>query len=227
MPDYSEATVKVAGRFGITVADGPDTGFGPDVVWCDEGTVSFVALHTYTKVKPLGAQLGQAVIETTIDAEGYLTRSGQRFVQLVDLTSDAVNPQVAPGKSTHRVEFRNLRANGTPVAFETVNVRLAADAVDPVTGLVDLVDAMPVPTAGGTPIVVGPAGPAGPPGPGASDEDVAAYIAAPDTATVSALKAGFAEITGPAGAPLPPGTHVQIRLTPDFTDIDDIVVVED
>lgn len=36
-----------------------------------------------------------------------------------------------------------------------------------------------------------------------------------------------AEITGPDGAPLPAGTHVQIRLTADFTDIDDIVVVED
>lgn len=218
MPDYSEATVKVAGRFGITVADGPDTGDGPDVVWCDAGTVSFVPLNTYTKVKPLSASLGHSVVSAAIDSSGYITWSGLPYVRLVDLTSDSVNPKIADNKATHRVEFRNVTANGVPVAFETVNVRLAGDAVDPVTGVVDLVDAMPVPTAGGTPIVVGPAGrgilgfavtagklmvsmsdgateDAGelPVAPGGSDAGVGAYISTPGTAAEQAVSAKIAE----------------------------------
>jgi len=167
--------IKVVGRFGLTAGDGGDPDEDPDIIWCDEGTVRLTPVNTYTKVSgasPIGWSAGNAVIEATLDSSGYMTRSGLRRVSVVDMTSSKVNPVVPDGKATHTVQFVGVKAAGTTVGFGQVNVRIAADTVRevddeaeatalglPVGSLVaDLVDLMPVPTAGGTPIVQGPRG---------------------------------------------------------------------
>jgi hypothetical protein len=221
MPDLEY--VKLTGRLGLTVGDGPDPDEQPDTVWADEGTVRIIPLNSYTKVAgatPVPWTAGHGVIEAGINSDGYVSWSGQPYVWLVDLTSDKVNPRIGDGKATHRIEFRNVKAGGTKVEYETQNIRIAADAVDPVSGAVDLTLALPVPTAGGTPIVVGPPGvgvasvvqdePTSfaleltngqttdeielPVGPGGSDSGVAGYIATPGSATNSALSAQIAQL---------------------------------
>lgn len=156
--------VRVKGRLALTVADGVDVDTDPDVVWCDSGKVRFTPLNTYTKVISGDAAVpftaGHSVIEANLDSSGRLTWSGALWVSLVDLTSEAVNPQIPAGKATHKVEFVDVKAGTTSVRFETVNVRLAADTVG-VDGFCDLTLLSPVPTAGGTPIIMGPPGAAG------------------------------------------------------------------
>lgn len=154
-------SVKVVGRFGMTAADGVDADDEPDVIWCDSGTVRLKPLNSYTKVaggSPSPWTAGHSIIEVPLDSEGYLTWSGARYIRVLDLTSPAVNPVIPANKATHSVEFKNIKAGGTIVSFDSVNVRLAADTVDPLTGVCDLTKLMPVPTAGGTPITRGEAG---------------------------------------------------------------------
>lgn len=152
-------SVKVAGRFGMTAADGVDSDDEPDVIWCDSGSVRLKPLNTYTKVAvpTTGAPwtAGHSVIDVPLDSEGYLTWSGARYIRVLDLTSPAVNPVIPANKATHAVEFKGIKAGNTAVSFETVNVRLAADTVDPLTGVCDLTKLTPVPTAAGTPITRG------------------------------------------------------------------------
>ena len=153
--------VRVKGRLALTVADGVDVDTDPDVVWCDSGKVRFTPLNTYTKVISGDAAVpftaGHSVIEANLDSSGRLTWSGALWVSLVDLTSEAVNPQIPSGKATHKVEFIDVKAGSTPVRFESVSCRFAADTADG-DGFCDLTLASPVPTAGGTPIIVGPPG---------------------------------------------------------------------
>lgn len=154
-------SVKVVGRFGMTAADGVDADDEPDVIWCDSGTVRLRPLNSYTKVAggtPSPWTAGHSIIEVPLDSEGYLTWSGARYIRVLDLTSPAVNPVIPANKATHSVEFKGIKAGGTIVSFDSVNVRLAADTVDPLTGVCDLTKLMPVPTAGGTPITRGEQG---------------------------------------------------------------------
>lgn len=152
--------VKVVGQLGITAGDGPDPDEYPDTIWCDEGEAWLIPLNTYTKVigGPSPWTAGHSVIKTSINADGYISWSGQPYVWVVDLTSSKVNPVIGQGKATHRIEFKNVKAQGNPVSFPSVNVRLAADTTDPVTGSCDYTVLSPLPTGGGTPIVVGPPG---------------------------------------------------------------------
>lgn len=173
----SDFTFVIAvGRFGVTAADGADADENPDTIWCDEGVVRFTPLNTYTKVTggaPLGWTAGHSVINVPIDTNGFMSMSGTKRAQFVDLTSASVNPQIAAGKATHHVQFVGVKAQGTPVTFPEVDVRIAADTAVAIsssaaatalgltvgTSICDLTSLMPVPTAGGTPIVIGPAGP--------------------------------------------------------------------
>lgn len=246
-------SIKAGGRLGITVADGVDADDEPEITWCDEGEVWLTPTLTYTQTlgETGSPALGNSVIKLVVDPEGWLTHNGLRYAKVFDLTSEQFNPHVAANKATHNVTFKAVKCNGVEVRFPDGPARLAADTVDPVTGEVNILKQMPIPTAGGVPIVVGPAGPGItslavvgdtlvatmqggaelstvlPSAMVDSDAFVADRIDADASLTKVALRAGFAEITGPTGAALPPGTHVQIRLTSDFTDIDDIVVVED
>lgn len=215
MPDLEY--VKTVGRFGLTVGDGADPDETPDTIWCDEGTVQLTPLNTYTKVAggaPAPWTAGHARIDVPINSEGYLEWSGQPYVWMVDLTSDLVNPKIPAGKATHAVKFVGLKANGIAVEYPATTVRLAADTVT--DGVCDLTLLMPVPTAGGTPITVGPrgvsvesmtveggnlvyelsdgsTGDAGelPVGPGGSDAGVASYIDDEDSETRARLTAAL------------------------------------
>ena len=69
-----------------------------------------------SSIRPCRAR-ANAVIVATINSAGYLEFNGKQYVYVVDLTSDKVNPQIGAGKATHRVTFKNVKANGTPVAF--------------------------------------------------------------------------------------------------------------
>lgn len=183
----------VTGRFGITVADTDDVGDNPDTTWCTQGSVKITPLITSTKVPgatPAKATLGHSTIVATIDSEGYLTHAGKRFVKVVDLTSEKVNPRIAAGKATHRIEFSGVKADNVPVTIGSDNVRITMLGSDG-AGSNDLTDLLPVPTASPTPIYRGETGPPGPPGPGASDEDVAGYVADPGSATRAGLSAAL------------------------------------
>lgn len=220
MPDLDY--VKVTGRFGLTIGDGPDPDETPDTIWCDEGQVAFEPLNTYTKVidgDPSPWTGGQGVIPATL-VNGYVTFNSRPHVWVVDLSSPKVNPRIETG-ATHQISFKNVKANGTSIAFPAVKVRLAADAIDPETGAIDLTLAMPVPSPGGTPITVGPRGVgidsvtveggdllveltngtvenagALPVGPGGSDDGVASYLGAPTSASRAAAAAVIVEETG-------------------------------
>ncbi|WP_300680778.1 hypothetical protein [Nocardioides sp.] len=167
--------IYVVGRFGLVVADGDDAGTDPDTVWCDAGTVNLTPLTTYAKVaggSPIGWNSGHAVYPATLDNSGYLTRSGSRWIRVVDMTSDKVNPQIPAGKATHTVEYAGVKAAGTVVKYPSQDVRIAADTASPIetaeeatalglpigTLVCDLVKLLPVPTSSGTPIVQGPRG---------------------------------------------------------------------
>lgn len=164
--------VPLIGRFGLTVADGNDPDLNPDTVWCDEGIVELIPLNTYTKVdSSIPWTAGHSVIATTINDQGCITWNATPVVMMVDMASTKVNPQASPGKATHKVQFKGTRARGTLVEFAPANVRISADTMTPLTteaaavyGLpvgtmvCDLEKLMPVPTSGGTAIVVGPPG---------------------------------------------------------------------
>lgn len=237
MPDLDFA--RVIGRFGLVVGDtGSDPDDNPDTVWCTEGRVLLTPLITFTKVSggsPVPWTGGQAVIECAIDSEGYLTYAPPgggtitRYVDVVDLTSDKVNPKIADGKATHKVQFAGVKAGDTAVAFPPYDVRLVAagDGVSP-GGVNDLTVVAPVVPGAASPIYRGETGvgvsgaaivdgtnlqltltdgtpvDAGelPVGPGGSDAGVAGYISSPGTETASALSASFAAISDLSGNPL-------------------------
>lgn len=217
MADLDYTTL--VGRLALTVGDGEDIDDDPDTIWCDEGTVRLIPLISIAKVAggtPVPWTGGKAVIDCEIDVEGYITYRGKRFVRLVDLTSEKINPHITDGRATHRVEFRDVKAQGTKVDFPTASIPIAGDTINDLTLL------MPAPTGGGTPIIVGPRGTgvagmlvesgdliveltdgetinAGelPVGPGGSDAGVAGYIATPGSATSESINAKIA--TGVAG----------------------------
>lgn len=195
---------KVTARLALTVGDTADLGEDPDTVWCDEGIIRITPLNTYTKVAggtPVPFTAGHAVIECTVDSEGYLLYNGQRRVYVVDLTSPKVNPQIGEGLATHEVSFLEVKAQGTPVLFEKIQVRLTAAGAND-DGENDLTIVAPVPSGEATPIFRGEQGTsiqtlaveggdlvvtlddgsevnagALPVGPGGSDPGVASYLA--------------------------------------------------
>lgn len=233
---------KVIGRFGLTVGDTADAGDNPDIIWCDEGIVRFIPLITYTKVAggtPDPFTVGNSVIDAQItdasyvdpvgddDGAGYVTYRGKPFVFLVDLTSDKVNPHIGPDLATHRVQFLNVKADGTDVEFDTVEVRLTAAGPDG-DGINDLTLVMPVAAGSALPIFRGEQGTsitgativdgtnleielsdgstidAGelPSGPGGSDPGVAGYMADPESETATETGAAALDPDHPLGAAL-------------------------
>lgn len=225
MPDLDYVTL--VGRFGIVVGDGADVDDEPDVIWCNEGDIRLVPLNGEVKIaagSPVPWTGGIAVIDATIDTNGYLSWRGKQFVQLVDLTSDKVNPTIPANKATHRVEFRNVKADSVPVTFTSATVRIAADTVDILTGTCDLTKLLPVQTGNPTPIYSGPRGTGItdivqptpttmalelsdgtttdpitlPAGPGGSDAGVAGYVTTPGSATEVAVAAKIGPVASAA-----------------------------
>lgn len=155
MPDSDLDFVKVVGRFALTVGDSVDGGDNPDITWCDSGTIILEPLITYTKVvgaDPSPFTAGHSIITCELDAEGYLTYNGARYVWLVDLTSDKINPKIADAQATHRVIFQNVAAGELVVNFPTMLVRLEP-------GENDLTVVAPVASTATESIIQGPAGP--------------------------------------------------------------------
>lgn len=168
MPDSDLDYCKIVGRIGLTVGDGPDAGDNPDILRPDPGaTVVFEPLQKYTKVD--GATppvtLGQANIVCWVDPEGYLTYPepvlnesdgtytyGNRWVWLVDLGSDKVNPVIARDRAAYRVTYKNVTFGGTKVDFPTFTFHPLPEVENDLTLLA------PVPVGGGQAIVVGPQG---------------------------------------------------------------------
>lgn len=159
----------VVGRFGITVGDLPaidvdaDVDVNPDVLWCDEGTVTLVPLVTQMKVTgdptvgPFMA--GNAPIETVIDADtGRMTYNGSDTTWVLDLGSDKVNPRFDRDVASYRVEFKGMRCRGVDVKFTdfTFHAKPLSVLAEEGKTVNDLALVSPVPATGGTPIVRGP-----------------------------------------------------------------------
>ena len=154
--------VKVVGRLGIVVRDtAGDADTDPDTIWCDEGQVLITPLITSVKVvdaTPSPATLGRATIVANIDSEGYLSYNGVQHIGVEDLTSPKVNPSIGIGKSTHKIEFVGLAADGIPVELPSPqNLRFAADTANE-DGECDITLLLPLPVSGGTSQIVGPRG---------------------------------------------------------------------
>jgi len=153
--------IEVVGRLGIVVGDTPiDADSLPDIQWADSGEIWFTPLNSVTKIQPtpgVPATLGQAPIKGSIDSQGYLVYNGSRSVNLVDLSSSKVNPRIDSNKATHRVEFRDIKSQGTPITLDSFNGRFASDTRSP-SGTCDLTLLSPVPVSGGTATIQGPAG---------------------------------------------------------------------
>lgn len=164
MPDLDYA--KVIGRFGLDVADtAADPDFDPDLVWCSSGRVIITPKQPETKVPagtPVPYTLVRSSYEAAIDEDGYLTWNGDHFINVVDLTSDKVNPRFGPGLATHTVTFADVRAtlpDGSviSVSIERRDVRLTKDGPDG-SGVNDLTLVSPVIDGTATPITQGPPG---------------------------------------------------------------------
>lgn len=162
-------SVKTTFRLGLGVADGIDPDDEPDMIWCDGGVVRLIPVNTITKIPggtPMPWTAGRAAIDVPVGPDGIATWNGQNYIKITDLTSTAVTPRVPDGKATHRVEYRdvtvtllvNSEETKVTVEFPSTTVRLAADTVDPITGVCDLTKLTPVPTSGGTPITIGKTG---------------------------------------------------------------------
>ena len=170
MPD----SVLLVGRIGLTVGDGTDAGS----VWCSAGTVRLIPVTPVTHVDaaPVPFLGARASIDLPIDSAGYVTWRDARHAPFLDLTAEGVNPPVAAGNATHRIEFRDLTAdlpNDTRVSVPTWSepIRISADKTATLTdaqadayglphgtAVVDLASAVPMPTADGITIAVGPPG---------------------------------------------------------------------
>lgn len=147
--------IKLEGRLGIPFAS--STGDSPAPIWCDGGTVSIIPELPSAKVLDGNGSwsAGETRRDAAIDSEGRLTYDDLPYVEILDLTADDVNPSVAAGRSTHRVE-RDVTVGGKRVKFPIVHVRIAADTA--VDGVCDLTTLAPLPAAGGVPMVKGDQG---------------------------------------------------------------------
>lgn len=147
----------VIGQFLLAYGDGVDPDVYPDGVPA-KGSIYF--RPSPTKLLNAGSSpnpvtILPAVVECTLDADGYLLGpDNTRGVNLV-ATDDA---DLNPTDWTWLVEFRLTDQDDVPVSVASYSIEL------PATTTVDLTTASPVPTADGTYYLVGPAGPTGPTG---------------------------------------------------------------
>jgi hypothetical protein len=148
----------VTGRFILAYGDSNDSGAEPDAIPA-AGAVYFTASPIFIKdvtASPAAVTILPAVVEATLDSEGYICGYGTtRGVNLI-ATDD---PQGNPVDWTWSVEFRLTDQDGTPVALPGFSFELPSGET------VDLTVLSPVPNADGTFYLVGPTGATGPAGP--------------------------------------------------------------
>lgn len=152
MPDLDYT--RVTGRFAAN-ALGPGPEAAP--VWCDGGTVFIEPLVDSFKVVGAATPFtaGQAMIRCSIDRDGWLIDDdGNRYADVIDLTSSKVNPAVPASTATHRVRFFGVTAGGRPVMFPDLTCRLAGATAD-------LARAAEVTPGSPVPVIVGERGPKG------------------------------------------------------------------
>lgn len=148
----------VVGQFLLAYSDSSDPDVYPDGVPA-KGSIYFrpsPAKLLDANSSPNPVTILPAVVEATLDTEGYLCGYGTtRGVRLV-ATDDA---DLNPTDWTWTAEFRLTDQDETPVAVASFSFELPADTT------VDLATASPVPDANGTYYLIGPVGPTGPTGP--------------------------------------------------------------
>ena len=192
-------TVTAISRWVVPIVDGADQ--EPDLIPVDSGVMRITSLNAFAQLTGLptspgtSATAGVAVFDIPIDSDGWAHLPGQVGVRVPDFTRPGVNPQVESGKATHRIEIMNARVrsgtqNPTPVKFEAFNVRLAADTIGS-NGYCNINELAPLPTAGGTPIIVGPSGAQG----------KSAYQVAVEGGYVGTEAAWLASLKGDTGGP--------------------------
>lgn len=148
----------VVGQFLLAYADSNDVDPQPDGVPA-KGSIFFrpspiKLLDGASSPNPV--TILPAVVEATLDSEGYLCGYGTtRGIRLIATDDPDLNPQ----DWTWTVEFRLTAQDDTPVAIPSFNIEL------PSSTTVDLTTVSPVPDANGTYYLVGPQGPTGPTGP--------------------------------------------------------------
>lgn len=148
----------VVGQFLLAYADSADVDPQPDGVPA-KGSIFFrpspIKLLDGSS-SPNPVTILPAVVEATLDSEGYLCGYGTtRGIRLVATDDPDLNPQ----DWTWTVEFRLTAQDDTPVAIPSFSIELPSNTT------VDLTTAAPVPDANGTYYLVGPQGPTGPTGP--------------------------------------------------------------
>lgn len=148
----------VTGRFILAYGDTNDSGPEPDAIPA-AGAVYFTASPVFikdTSADPAAVTILPAVVEATLDSDGYICGYGTtRGVNLV-ATDD---PQGNPVNWTWGVEFRLTDQGGTPVPLPGFSFSLPSGQT------VDLTVLSPVPSANGTFYLVGPTGATGAAGP--------------------------------------------------------------
>jgi hypothetical protein len=144
----------VVGQFLLAYSDSNDEGAQPDGIPA-KGFIYFrpspiKLLDGLSSPNPV--TILPAVVETTLDEDGYLCGYGTtRGVNLVATDDPDLNPQ----DWTWTVEFRLTDQDDVPVPIPSFSIEL------PVNSTVDLTTVSPVPSANGTFYLVGPTGPTG------------------------------------------------------------------
>lgn len=144
----------VVGQFLLAYADSNDSGNDPDGVPA-KGSIFF--RPSPAKILDAGASpnpvtILPAVVEATLDSEGYLCGYGtDRGIRLVATNDTDLNPT----SWTWTVEFRLTAQDDTPVPVSSFSIALPAGTT------VDLTTVSPVPDANGTFYLVGPQGATG------------------------------------------------------------------
>ena len=143
----------VVGQFLLAYSDSSDPDLYPDGVPA-KGSIFFrpspIKLLDGSS-SPNPVTILPAVVEATLDSEGYLCGYGTtRGIRLVATDDPDLNPQ----DWTWTVEFRLTAQDDTPVTIPSFSIELPSDTT------VDLTTVAPVPDANGTYYLVGPVGPA-------------------------------------------------------------------
>jgi hypothetical protein len=143
----------VTGRFIVAYQDSDDSGSEPDAIPA-AGSIFFTASPTLIKnalAEPAPVSILPAVVEATLDSEGYLCGYGTTRGIILVATDD---PQGNPVDWTWRVDFRLTDQTGTPLSVAPFSFELPSDTT------VDLTVAAPVQSVNGEYYIVGPTGPA-------------------------------------------------------------------
>jgi hypothetical protein len=145
----------VTGRFILAYADSADSGSEPDAIPA-AGKIYFKASPAKildSSASPAPVTILPAVVEATLDSEGYLCGYGTTRGIILTATNDT---DANPINWTWTVSFQLTDADGTAVNVDPFSFSLPGGTT------VDLTSLSPVPAANGTYYLVGPTGATGP-----------------------------------------------------------------